>query len=213
MLDLLGGAAERSVGVASELGLFEALGNRRLSAAALVGEIDADEHGVCVLLGFLEPLGYVTERDGRYANTRMAKKWLLTESETSMAAWLAFWHDLVFEFWDEHMETAIREGEPPLTIYKGFDRKPERWCVAQEGFLATARLTVDEVVEKMTVPDDARRLLDVGGGHGLYSIELCRRNPELLATVFDSSRALDVAREQIGAVGMDERVRVQAGDY
>jgi tRNA1(Val) A37 N6-methylase TrmN6 len=39
----------------------------------------------------------------------------------------------------------------------------------------------------------AKRLLDVGGGSGAFSIALCQRNPELRATVLDFPNVIDVA--------------------
>ncbi len=68
-------------------------------------------------------------------------------------------------------------------------------------------------VAKVKLPATARRLLDVGGGHGLYSIKFCRRYPQLSATVFDWPQALEVAREVIAAEEMGDRVSVQEGDF
>lgn len=56
-------------------------------------------------------------------------------------------------------------------------------------------------------------MLDVGGGHGLYSIELCRRNPEVTAAVFDLPVALERANDNCRAGGLDGRVSLLPGDY
>jgi precorrin-6B methylase 2 len=74
-------------------------------------------------------------------------------------------------------------------------------------------MIADEVVAKVKLPPSARRLWDIGGGHGLYSIKFCRLYPALSATVFDVPQALEVARGTIGADGMGDRVRVQKGDF
>jgi SAM-dependent methyltransferase len=79
--------------------------------------------------------------------------------------------------------------------------------------VALARMTADEVARKVRLPRTARHLLDVGGGHGLYSIKLCRRYPQLSATVFDLPQALQAARTTIAAENMGDRVSVQAGDF
>jgi len=71
----------------------------------------------------------------------------------------------------------------------------------------------DDVVAKVKLPPGARRLLDVDGGHGLYSIRFCRRHPRLMATVFDLPQALDAARQTIVAERMTDRVSVQRGNF
>ena len=213
ILDLFGAASFEAVTIALEMGVFEVLVDQELSIPEVAFSLDTTEDGIHTLLTFLEAQGYVTEDDGRYRNTRMTKTWLTTASETNMAPWLTFWNELVFPFWDEHLEIAIREGDPPQTIYEWFDEDPERWTVAQRGFRSVASIIVDEVTTKVNVPDGATRVLDVGGGHGLYAIELCREHPGLSATIFDNPAALEAARTGIVKAGVDDRVEVSGGDY
>lgn len=211
ILDLFGAASFEAVSLALDLDLFEELGDEAVAVADLADRLDADETGLRMLLRFLDAEGYVAGDDDAYRNTAMTRKWL-TGSGTNMAPFLAFWNDLVFPFWEEHLETAVRKGEPPETIYEWFDEDPGRWEVAQQGFRAAASITVDEVVDKLPA-GDATRVLDVGGGHGLYAVELCSRHPDLTATVFDYPEALGVAREEISAAGLDGRVTTRGGDY
>lgn len=213
MLDLFGAGGFEAVCFALELDLFEALAGGPRTPSELAGRLDADERGIETLLDFLAAQGYVEADGARYRNTAMTARWLTTASETNMAPWLTFWHELVFPFWAEHLETVVREGEPPQTIYEWFDEEPSRWETAQRGFRAAASIVVEEFAEKVEVPDDATRLLDVGGGHGLYAIECCRRHPALSATVFDSPEALDQARREITDAGLDDRIDVRGGDY
>jgi SAM-dependent methyltransferase len=69
------------------------------------------------------------------------------------------------------------------------------------------------VVAKVKLPRGARRLLDVGGGHGLYSVRFCRRHPGLTATIFDLPQGLESARQTIAAEQMEGRVGMQVGDF
>lgn len=79
--------------------------------------------------------------------------------------------------------------------------------------VAIARLAGPEIIRKVKLPPTARHLLDVGGGHAMYSIALCRRYAQLSATVFDSPQALQAARANIDAAKLHDRMRVQAGDF
>lgn len=93
--------------------------------------------------------------------------------------------DDVFPFWREHANTAIRTGEPPVTLYQWLNERSERWPIAPRWFRAAASLLADQIVDEVTVPDGVRSLLDLGGGHGLSAATLCERHPDLSAVLFD----------------------------
>src|SRR4029453_18912598 len=57
----------------------------------------------------------------------------------------------------------------------------------------------------------ADALLDIGGGSGAYDIELCRRNPNLRATVFDLPPVCKTATEKVGSAGFGDRIEVTPG--
>ena len=211
MLDFLGAQAFRAVCVAVKLGVFEALSSGPLTARETASQIEADERGTALLLEALESLGYVNEKDGRYVNTPMTSKWGLRSSPTSLAGGIPFFESMVFDRW-AYLDESIRRGEPAIHGDEWLDRNPDGWKIYQRGMVAVARMAADEVVAKTKLPLTARRLLDVGGGHGLYSIRFCRRYPNLSATVFDVRPALEVARETIAAENIGDRVTVQEGD-
>lgn len=214
MLDLFSAVSFESVSLALDIDLFEALTNAEgpLSAEMLADRVDAHPNGIDILCSFLVTEGYLTTAGEGYRLTGMTGKWLLADSETNMGPWFTFWNELVFPFWERELETAIREGEPSQSIYEWFDEEPDRWEVAQDGFRATASLLVEDVADTVTVPDGATQLIDIGGGHGLYAMELCHRHPRLSATIFDVPGAIAAIGNDI-PTGIADRVRTQAGDY
>src|SRR5690606_365325 len=76
-----------------------------------------------------------------------------------------------------------------------------------------AQLAGPEIVARVRLPATARRLLDVGGGHGMYSVLFCRRYGALAATGFDTPRALETARDTVRAHQLEGRVTLQPGDF
>jgi predicted O-methyltransferase YrrM len=60
--------------------------------------------------------------------------------------------------------------------------------------------------------EGVRRLLDVGGGSGAYSIAFARAYPELRAEVFDLATVTPIARRHIAAAGVEDRVTTRVGD-
>lgn len=56
-------------------------------------------------------------------------------------------------------------------------------------------------------------LLDLGGGHGFYSIALAQKYPELRVTLFDLPPATSLARELVDRFGLADRVTCVAGNF
>ena len=212
MLDFLGAQAFRVLCVAGRLGVFEALRHGPLTAAEAAWQVGADEWGTRLLLEALVALGYVQREGDGYTNTPMTVKWLLRNSPTSLADGLPFFESMVFDRW-QHLDESIRCGRPAVYGFEWLDQQPGRYRAYEEGMLAVARMSADEVVAKVRLRSTTHRLLDVGGGHGWYTIGFCHRYPNLSATVFDLPPALEVAREIIAAEGMGNRVTVHEGNF
>ncbi len=211
MLDALGVMAFKTASAAVKLGLFEALSGGPLAPAEVARRINASERGTTLLLQALEALGYVQRRGDRYANTPMTAKWMVRGSPNCMADFLTYVEDLRESQW--RLDEATRKGEPPETAWEAFARHPGGWEKYQAAMIGAANMGADEILARMRLPPTARRLLDVGGGHGWYSIRFCRQYPGLSATVFDWPQALEVARRTIAAEKMGDRVAVQEGDF
>ncbi len=59
----------------------------------------------------------------------------------------------------------------------------------------------------------AKKLVDIGGGHGLYAIAFAQANPGLESVVFDLPPVTKVTNEYIQSYEMQDRVTAVAGDY
>jgi predicted O-methyltransferase YrrM len=68
------------------------------------------------------------------------------------------------------------------------------------------------MVVKAVGAASVRRMLDVGGGSGAYSIAFAQANPALRAEVFDLATVVPIAGRHIAEAGLGERVRTLIGD-
>jgi len=59
---------------------------------------------------------------------------------------------------------------------------------------------------------NARRLLDIGGGHGMYSVSFCQQNPNLSAVILDRASIIKFTQEMINRYRMADRISVISGD-
>jgi cyclopropane fatty-acyl-phospholipid synthase-like methyltransferase len=58
-----------------------------------------------------------------------------------------------------------------------------------------------------------KRLLDLGGGPGTYSIQFCLKNPDLRAVIFDRPTTEPIAKKVVASFNLDKRITFQAGDF
>jgi hypothetical protein len=80
---------------------------------------------------------------------------------------------------------------------------------AMRGGLHRTVSTVTALPEFQT----AKKLVDIGGGHGLYAIAFAQANPALESVVFDLPQVVEATNEYIQSYAMQDRVTAVAGDY
>ena len=147
-------------------------------------------------------------RDGSVRLARRDRRWLDPESEVGVARFVNACGDY-FDWWRD-LDRLIETG----ASVEHHERGPEDpyWRRYVLGQLDLARLSAPEVARRLTLPEDAGRVLDVGGGHGWYSATLCRRHPGLTATVLDLPGSARIGREVMEAAGLAHRVAFVEGD-
>jgi SAM-dependent methyltransferase len=204
----LGLIAARAVGVATSLGVFDALAEASASPGELAERLDLDPLGSEVLLTALLALGYV-ERDGeRYRPTEVAARLLVRSSPESIATFVGAQNDL---HWDvlTPLADAVRTGR----AYRLHEERRDdpAWEAYIRGLFEISRGEQDANAALVPV-EDPTRMVDVAGGHGGFAMAMCRRHPSLHATVLDLPPAVAVGRRIVAEEGMSDRVSFREGD-
>ncbi|MBC8356939.1 MAG: methyltransferase domain-containing protein [Planctomycetes bacterium] len=78
--------------------------------------------------------------------------------------------------------------------------------------LAGRAKNVAPVLAERLPMDGVTRVLDVGGGTGIYSIALLQKHPQLQAIVLDHTEVLKVAAEMAENYGVADRLELREGD-
>jgi SAM-dependent methyltransferase len=192
------------------LGVFEALHESPATAAELAERLSLDPLGADTLLTTLLTLGYVeSEEDGRLRNTAVSERQLVSSSPESIATFVGAQADL-------HWETlallpeAVRDGKAYAMHEERLD-ETDRWRAYIRGLYEISR-PEHEANAAMVPVDEPRRLVDVAGGHGGFSMAMCRRYPELQATVLDLPPSAAVGREIVEEEGFSGRISFREGD-
>jgi 2-polyprenyl-3-methyl-5-hydroxy-6-metoxy-1,4-benzoquinol methylase len=197
----------RAIIVGAKLGVFDLLADRPSTAEEMARGSGLNAPALVKLLNLLVATGYLDFKDERYGLTRLSRKWMLPGVPSSL-------HDnmlLRFLEWKaiEGTEEFVRTGRA-LDVHDLICG--EQWTTYQRGMRGLARLSAGEVARRVRVPPGARTMLDIGGGHGTYSVAFCRRHPRLAATILDLPQVVQTAAPILAEEQMGTRVVHRSGD-
>jgi SAM-dependent methyltransferase len=202
--------AARALTTATVLGVFDALAGEPAAPGELAERLGLDPLGTETLLTALLTLGYVEHSaDERLTNTEVSRRLLVRSSPESIATFVGAQADLHWEVLDRLPE-AVREGWAYSMHEERLDDE-ERWAAYIRGLFEISR-PEHEANAALVPVEKPRRLVDVAGGHGGFSMAMCRRHPELEATVVDLPPSVTVGREIVEEEGFAGRVAFREGD-
>jgi SAM-dependent methyltransferase len=199
----------RALTTAVVLGVFDALHERPATATELAGRLGIDPLGADTLLTALATLGYVAADGDAFRNTPVSEEQLVRSSPQSIATFVGGQADLHWQILDM-LPGAVRDGRP-YAMHEGRRGERERWEAYIRGLYEIYRPEQDANAALVPV-EDPRRLVDVAGGHGGFSMAMCRRHPRLRATVVDLPPSAAVGRRIVAEEGYADRVSFREGD-
>ena len=199
----------RCLGAGLRLGVFEALASGPLDAPGVAAATGCHPIGMATLLSGLNGAGLLVHRAGQFRLSREAKRWFLQGSPGNLRDAGLFLADL----WDRWatLEQVVRTGQ--IVDFHAPGQDPGHWERYLRGLACFARLARGEVAKKAALPADTRRVLDVGGGHGVYAVGMCERNTALQVEILDLPDAAAVGRKVVAELGHADRVRHREGDH
>lgn len=199
--------AARAIMAGAELGIYNALGKKSKTSEDVSSVCKTDPLATMHLLNCLVGVGYLKWNDGKYSLKPKYYKWLLSEYESNLTGKLRF--QIIEWNWMSNLEEFVRTGKP-LEFHSTMSAS--EWASYQDGMRDLSINTAKELAKKIKLPANVSRMLDIGGSHGLYSIELCKKYPSLSSTILELPGAIDRASAIAAKHGLTERVIYQAGN-
>lgn len=184
----------------AELDLFTLTASEPFGAREIAGRIGADLRALTIVLDALAAMGLLIKKDDAYRTEPSAARLLTADGPESILPIIR--HNVnLWERWGRLTGKVVAPPPPDVSM--------EAFIGAMH---AIARPLAPRIVA-LVDPAGARRLLDVGGGSGTYTLAFLEAMPEMRATIFDLPPVIEMARERVGAAGMLERVTLAPGDY
>ncbi len=197
---------------ALELGVFDALASGPLTVAKLAEATGLTEDRADKLVGACATLDLVTRQGDRVANTEEADRFLVRGKPTYFGDYLVHLAKGSYANWGKLAEQLKSPPPEGRGRYYATGGDPAEARALTEAGYTGSQGTARRLAKRFDFSGH-RRLLDLGGGSAVYSIEACRQNPELTATVFDFENVCVVAREFIEKAGLSDRIQARALDF
>ncbi len=198
------------------LGVFDALAGGPKPMAALLDATGAEPRGLRTLLTALVSLGLVDQTDGPdgdFSNAPGSQAMLVSGPGGGFADYCRNQVDRqMYPFL--HNISDVLQGKRDTVPFRDY----EAWFgVSEEASLYSesqhaASLPAAALLGAVADLSGARRLLDVGGGSGAFSITLCRAHPELSATIIDFPNVVSVGKRFVADAGLESRIDFVSGN-
>jgi len=193
----------------AELDLFSVLAEEALTAEEIAAATKAEPHKLVILLDALSALGFLVKKEGRYrAESSVAP--LLSAAAPDSILPMVLHMGTVWHNWSEITDIVLGKTTPGLKA-KGALAEGNR-----KAFIGAMHVVASRAAPMVVAainPGRARRLMDVGGGSGTYTMAMLSAIPEMKATLFDLPPVIEMARERLQAAGLLDRVELVSGDF
>jgi acetylserotonin N-methyltransferase len=201
-----------AMAAADEVGLFEALCLGRHTTADLAAQLGLDARALGILLGLLGGLRLAERRDGLWQATLVTRTYLHAESQFT-------WHSMLRTFRErmpvyERIVAALKDSDHATRASDAWERGELDLDTARHiaAFMHAHSLPASIGVAQSGDFRGVQRLLDVGGGSGVFSVAIAQRWPELRATVMDLEAMCAAAQPYIDQGGCRDVVDTVAVD-
>ena len=201
------------VTVADAIGLFRAASAQALTTGELAAQLDVDARALGIHLGLLAALGFVEKREARWRATAVSRTWLHPEAE-------GYYGPLIRRYGEAQplhaqLLATLRTGNKAAGHVSAADEwergeMPADMATWVTAFMNAHSRAAAKAVAQQPLLAGVRSVLDVGGGSGIYSIEMAKAWAGLSATIMEIPQVCTAAEPYIATAGMGARVRTQA---
>ena len=154
-----------------------------------------------LFLNALAAMDVIVKKDGVFSHTNQSAAYLDSRQPTYLGDYLL--HTMDFQkMLGKNIETLVRQGPPTgvLDMKDGSMWARSARCAAAYQFNGEAQ-RMAEIVKNLPEFPTMKRMLDIGGGSGFYTIAIVQAHPTMEGVILEQPAVADVAR------GICRRVR------
>jgi precorrin-6B methylase 2 len=198
---------------AIELDVFSAIGAGANTATAIAAKTGAAEKGARVLCDFLTVHGFLTKDQGKYGLTQESAFFLDRKSPACLASMAGFLGHKQTRARFDSLTESVRNGG---SVWKegGDNTKPnDEFWVAFAHSMAPLAMPSSEAIAALIRAEEGKpcKVLDIAAGHGMYGVNIARKNPKAEIVALDWPNVLSVAQENARKFGVADRFSTRPG--
>ena len=193
-------APSRIILTANNYRIFDDLEGSGRTAGALSKKIGTDGRATELLLNSLVSIGLLEKKDGKYRNAAVTSRYLV-KGKPDYHGDILRHNNILWDNWSG-LDMVVKTG------------RPYRKSHEHESFiLGMHNLALQKVrgVLKDLDLKVLKKVLDLGGGPGTYSIAFAKKRMDV--TLMDFPDTLRISRKVIAAAGVEKNIRLLPGDF
>jgi SAM-dependent methyltransferase len=194
---------------AAALDFFTKLDGNDISAEELAGMLGLNRRATTRILDSLITFNLLEKKNGRYRTTEDGS--YLSARHPQSILPVVNHMNTIWDNWSCLTEAVVKGANPHL--------KPvvDAWSEEdRKAFIGAMHVAATGLSEEIADAYDLsrfKRLLDIGGGSGAYTISFLKKNPLLRAVIFDLEGVVPITKEKIREQGLADRVNIVAGNF
>jgi SAM-dependent methyltransferase len=198
----------RIILTAVELDLFTRIGDGTRTAGALAAGLGCDARALARVLDCCVTFGLLSKEGDAYALAGEGATYSSRHPETARPMLLHM--SRLWDSWSDLTE-VVRQG--PGAERRTMTPMDQESRTAFIGAMHVIGRTLSEEIADSLDLGGFKRLLDVGGGSGTYTIAFLKKNPGMEGVIFDLKDVIPMAGDRLRNEGLLGRVELVAGDF
>ena len=194
---------------AVELGVFEKLCDGKKTAEVLAAKCACNVRGMTYLLDAMAAIGVLSKNKERYFISASLRKYLSPLDELSILPILKHTANM-WQRW-HNLTKVVKDGHPMASASgASFKKDAEPFVSAMH---AIGLKTSAEIAKKCKFARKSKRLLDIGGALGTYTLAFLKEYPNIDATIFDLPDVVELAQKRLVRSKYFSRISFCPGDF
>ena len=185
-----------------------------VSAESVARKCRCNTQNMELILNILAGMEIIRKKNGLYINTEKGSEILVSGNPEYLGYFFLHihqWHTGIID----NLETQLRYG--PVKHEDGAMTDASLWANSLRQSSAYhfrgASQYITETIKALPEFPAMKRMLDLGGGTGIYTIGIVSSHPDMVGVIFDQPAVTDVTREIIKEYEAENRIEIMAGDY
>lgn len=195
---------------AIELEIFTVIAEGSSTAAAIAKRCAAAERGVRILCDFLTIHGFLTKNGDEYALAPDSALFLVRSSPAYIGGAIGFLLTPHIREYHERLTEAVRRGGSAIG-HGTLDAENPDWVKFAQAMMPLMYMPAELMAAELRKAGEARKVLDVAAGHGMFGIAVAKHNPGAQIYASDWKNVLEVARKNAENMGVGSRYHLIPG--